>query len=310
MAIAALVLVASTARASALCASTMPSPFVSPLSLGDNSSVVTILQHLLSRWSTKDAGLCEGFGVTGIYDAATVGCVRALQRSRAVVPAIRAGTVGRPTALEILAVASDDGYVDDGRSASDQGYLYKLLIPVHRNRSIETNATFLDAHNNVLFRFTVRAKGHVVDGCGQAMSEPWPNFNNSGDGLNTFTTDGRTPTGLIEIDPQTPEGDAKLYGPFPVTRFVRGLRGNAAILLPHHRSGILLHTGQWGAAWQPPMSMPNSAGCVHTWPNNVERVWKTALSLGAVIRNNTNGKQPYPYRPQALASVYLVGDLE
>ena len=39
-----------------------------------------------------------------------------------------------------------------------------------------------------------------------------------------------------------------------------------------------------------------------------QRVWHTAVGLGAMVRNNTQGAVPYPYRPQALVSVWNVGD--
>ena len=41
---------------------------------------------------------------------------------------------------------------------------------------------------------------------------------------------GATPTGLIELDLNSPEGASveKLYGPYPVNRFVRGIQGNVS----------------------------------------------------------------------------------
>lgn len=58
--------------------------------------------------------------------------------------------------------------------------------------------------------------------------------------------------------------------------FVRGLKGNAKFLLPKHRNGILIHTGEWQnySNWKAPEPMPNSAGCVHTWENYVAKIWK------------------------------------
>jgi hypothetical protein len=78
--------------------------------------------------------------------------------------------------------------------------------------------------------------------------------------------------------------------------------------MPIHRNGILIHTGEWQnySHWKAPLPMPNSAGCVHTWENYVLKIWDTIVKLGAVVRKNTNGKTPYPYKCQGLASVYLV----
>ena len=53
--------------------------------------------------------------------------------------------------------------------------------------------------------------------------------------------------------------------------------------------------------------MPNSAGCVHAYPESVEHLWRILVGLGVQVRPNTNGQLPYPYRPQGLAAVYEVG---
>ena len=283
----------------------LPSPFNSPLSPTTGThSEITILQFLLGRY---DPHLCSSKQMAdGEYDAATEACVRSFQQH---VSLNTSGVFGRQEAEAMFAGPwSEDGYTDDGRTAASQGYFYKILIPVHRNRSIETTATILDKDNNVLFQFVAREKGHIVDGCGRTIPERWPNFNNTGDGLNTYSSGGATPTGLIEIDPNTKEGNESEFGPYPITRFVRGLKGNAQFLMPLHRNGILLHTGEWSnfSNWLPPMKMPNSAGCVHTWPKNVAAIWDAVVKLGLDVRNNTDGALPYPYKPQGLASVFLV----
>ena len=118
-----------------------------------------------------------------------------------------------------------------------------------------------------------------------------------------FASNGNTPTGLMELDLNTPEPDPKEYGPYPVNRAVRGLRGNALLLLPDIRSGILLHTGEW-PGWAPPSMMPNSAGCVHSWPESIESISDTLQKMGVVARPNPGGALPYPYKPQGLLSVY------
>ena len=125
-----------------------------------------------------------------------------------------------------------------------------------------------------------------------------------------FSTLGATPTGLTAIDLNSPEDEPRLYGPYPVLRFVTGLEGNAAFLVPSARNGILLHTGNWSAAagWAPPAPMPNSEGCVHTWPDHLRAMWRALVDRGVAVRPNTNGRLPYPYRPQGLAAVYRVHD--
>ena len=92
-------------------------------------------------------------------------------------------------------------------------------------------------------------------------------------------------------------------------RFLVGLQANqsnAALLVPHIRSGILVHTGEW-SGWAPPMEMPNSAGCLHSWPQFIHQIAELLPTLGVKMRNNTGGAMPYPYETQGLLSVELVG---
>ena len=287
----------------------LPDPFSAraTLTMGKNGSDVRIAQQLLSR--SRFVNATGVLADDGVFQQATKMAVASFQAGNRLV-GVKHGVIDRPTADALLARHSYDGYQDDGRSARSWGYLFKLLIPVHQNRSIETNASFLDANNRLLFQFRVRTKGYVADGCGTKLHEPWPSFNNSGDGLNMFTSCGMTPTGLHEVDLNSPEDEPKFYGPWPVIRFVRGLEGNAKLLVPGDRNGILLHTGEWGPHWTTADPMPDSAGCVHAWPENIEKVWKTATGpeVGAKVRPNTNGKLPYPHKPQGLAAVFLIGD--
>ena len=173
-------------------------------------------------------------------------------------------------------------------------------MPVHRNRSRETNATLFDAHNNAIFSFRVRA--HGVEPAGAL---PWPDYSSASFGRNQFSPDGNTPTGLILFDLNSPEPNATLYGPYPVNRAVQGLQGNAKFLIPAVRDGILLHTGNW-PGWTPAHSFPNSEGCIHTAPTTVHRVWQTLAGMGVQVRDNPFGKLPYPYKPQGLLSIELV----
>lgn len=135
---------------------------------------------------------------------------------------------------------SADGVKDSGFTAASRGYLYKFFIPVYTNRSIESSGSLYDAQNNLIMTFPVRTHGHRDEG---SPSAPWPDFGNGDYGLNQFTSNGATTTGLVEMDLNSPEPDPAMYGPWPVNRVVRGLEGNAAFLLPYIRDGQLIHTG-------------------------------------------------------------------
>jgi hypothetical protein len=159
----------------------------------------------------------------------------------------------RTTAELLLQLHSCDWYVDNGVSAASQGYKYKVLIlqkdnyqilinninndfdffnlkkiifQVFQNRSYETIASLYDGDNNLKLQFRVRLHGHD----NRYAADPWPTWSNT-PGLNQFTTMGNTPTGLVECDLNSPEGDPMEYGPFPITRFVKGLQGTLLLLL-------------------------------------------------------------------------------
>jgi len=299
-------------------ASALPDPFTRVLRVQDpplTGRDVIFFQNLLQR-ATGCGGVAA---VSGAYDAATAAAVRCFQGQQRLATD---GVVGNATAWRVLAKLSRDGWKDDGRSAGELGYKYKLLLPVHANRSVETTATLLDARNNVLLRFPARAHGYDVDARGRPITGvPWPDLSDDGCpraaarqgcvGLNAFASDGATPTGLAEIDLNSPEDVPKLYGPYPVNRFVRGKTGNAGFLVPSLRDGILVHTGEWAnySSWTPGQPMPNSAGCVHSYLPDIKAIWQLLVSkCGVVVRNNTNGKTPYPYKPQGIASVFVVDD--
>ena len=82
---------------------------------------------------------------TGIYDNKTVAAVAAFQHGHSLNVTLF-GRLDMSTALLLLKLHACDGYRDAGRSASSYGpqFLYKVLISVHANRSIETNATLFD----------------------------------------------------------------------------------------------------------------------------------------------------------------------
>lgn len=181
----------------------MPLPFTrelsvtSPLLTGND---VKIAQTLLSR----DDRVPPSFIVSGTFDESSAAATSAFQSH---VGLKVTGVVDSETAQKLLDTHSADGFKDDGFTAASRGYLYKIHIPVHTNRSIETISTLFDKDNNVLMTFTTRTHGHRDDG----SSAPWPDFGNGDVGLNQFTSNGDTVTGLIELDLNTPEPDPALY---------------------------------------------------------------------------------------------------
>ncbi|KAJ4462324.1 putative eukaryotic translation initiation factor 2 alpha kinase [Paratrimastix pyriformis] len=179
------------------------------------------------------------------------------------------GIFDEVTAVRLLEKHSYDGYKDDGQILP--GYLYKVHIPVHRNRSLESVATLYDSQMNVLLKFLVRAKGQ-----------------NAADGspLSELCSNGNTPTGLMLFDLNSPE-DAPTYGPFPINRCVSGLRGNAARHPDAHRRVDRLAA---------PIPVP--------WPEAIRAVWQLLTSrLGVAVHENPYGTWPYPYTPQGLISI-------
>jgi hypothetical protein len=63
---------------------------------------------------------------------------------------------------------SDDNYTDSGIPAEQLGYSYKIVVPVHRNRSIETTG-WLEAGNGTrLLQFAARTHGYNDCQCNDA----------------------------------------------------------------------------------------------------------------------------------------------
>jgi len=248
-----------------------------PLSGND----VTIAQTLLNR----SPFVMTKIAVTGNYEMTTSQAVSAFQTGNKL-PA--SGNIDVDTSNLLLELHSYDGYKDNG--TIPEGALYKIHIKVSQNRSIETNAYLYNNKSELLLTFRVRLHGET--------------------GRNQFCTDGDTPTGLSRIDLNSPEPDPKDFGPYPINRVVQGLEGNSALLLTSLklatiRSGILLHTGEWDN-WAPPDPMPNSDGCIHTWPEYCNDVWQILVKLGVVIENNPYGQLPYPFPPQGIISIEQV----
>lgn len=288
-------------------ASNMPLPWTRELSYSSDAAVmsgddVSITQYLLLR----DNAVSQALLVDGNYNAATASAVSSFQAAHSLPTT---GTIDPTSAQLLLDLHSSDGVKDGDWTAASKGYKYKLHIPVHTNRSIETKATLFDAQNNIMHTFTVRAHGHRDNDEGTL---PWPDSGSTPPdfGLTQFAGNGDTTTGIIEVDLNSAEPNATLYGPWPVNRFVRGLEGNAKFLLPYLRDGQLLHTGNWSTAqvtWDPTMDMPNSSGCLHAHPEDVEKIYKIlSTQLGVVVNANPFSGKEYPYKPQGIAVVELM----
>lgn len=291
--------VVAAALAAHAAAALAPLPFTRPLRVVPSAPVtgndVLLLQNLLARVPSLPPASVPPR--TGAFGAVTAEALAFFQRAQGL-SSSPLGELDNATAWRALDVLSDDGYQGLNATAASLGpYLYAVRVPVVANRSVELNATLYDAHGTELRSFRCRAHGVNYPGTQVA--------------LNQFAGNGVTPTGLAEFDLNSPEDDPKSFGPYPVNRFVRGLRGNMAVsndagnvtLVSDLRDGLLMHTGEW-AGWNPSMPMPNSHGCVHCHPDDIREVWQILTTrLGVQVRNNTNGKLPYPYRPQGLVSV-------
>eukprot|EP00461_Guttulinopsis_vulgaris_P004674 UN04676 len=278
----------------------LPLPFLREFNYSSSKMVegkdVYILQHLINRWDQK-----PNVAITSKYDSKTSQAVKNYKIARGL-PANTDFTYD--VAKQILADFLYDNYKDTGIKAADMGLLFKIHVPVYRNRSIETTATLYDAYNNPLHKYTVRTRAHTIYG-----EEPWPSYDSATFGLNELTGWGYTPSGLTLLDVNTPEPEevVHMYGEWNVLRAVRGIEGNAEIAVPYIRNGILQHTGRW-PDWDTTKPMPNSAGCMHVWPEDQKKVTEILTSLGAKAHKNPFGQLPYPYPVQGLLSVEVIDD--
>ena len=127
--------------------SSMPLPWTRELKLQtpyQTGSDVTITQNLLIRDASVPS---SSLACDGVYSQASVDAVKAFQGANAL-PVT--GTLDQASASLLLQLHSGDGVKDSGFTAKSMGYKYKLNIPVHSNRSIETVGTLFDADNKVL----------------------------------------------------------------------------------------------------------------------------------------------------------------
>ena len=198
----------------------MPSPFYRVLCYNTNQQImsghdVIILQNLLIRSPYVNSSLsCDGE-----FDYETSVAVGAFQTGNN----LNADSIfGPSTANVLLNLHSCDGYKDAGKPASYYGsqYLYKFHFQVFRNRSFETIGTLYNANNVLVHQFRLRTHGWD----NATANPPWPYWSNTV-GLNMFTSNGNTPTGLAEADLNSPEPDPTSYGPFPINRMINGIEG-------------------------------------------------------------------------------------
>jgi len=247
-----------------------------------SGSDILVAKHLLVRCPIVDPNLV----LSNVFDSSVSLAVRRFQIS-ASLPIT--GILDNICSSALLELYSRDMYQDSGKMDLP-GYLYKLVIPVYKDRDIETLASLYDSKMNLLYTFLVRTRG--------------ANDRKTGLALNQFTRNGYTPTGLSLMDLNSPEPDPAAFGPYPINRFTQGVVGNASWLISNLRNGILVHTGKWSASR--PSPMPNSLGCVHAYAQDVEKVWQILVSIGVEVRQNTLGALPYPYTSQGLVSVYQI----
>jgi peptidoglycan hydrolase-like protein with peptidoglycan-binding domain len=160
----------------------MPLPFTrelyvtSPVMTGND---VLIAQTLLQR----DDAVDKSFVASGKYADDSAKATAAFQTAHNL-PST--GILDSVSAQTLLDLHSDDGYTDSGFTAASMGYLYKIHIPVHTNRSVETYSTLFDKDNNVLLKFKTRTHGHRADG----TDVPWPDYGNGDIGLTQFYSNG------------------------------------------------------------------------------------------------------------------------
>jgi len=116
-----------------------------------------------------------------------------------------------------------------------------------------------------------------------------PKLKKSGN-RNDLSENGATPSGLMTVDFVVPNIDTGGFGPFPINKAMRGLKGNAAmhftldgvsrIFHPGVRNGVYFHTGYWKQWTSVTQTMPESHGCVHVHPAGIKHLWDTFTYYG------------------------------
>lgn len=143
-------------------------------------SDVTIAQTLLKRDNAVDQSLA----VDGVFGSQSEQATAAFQSAHSL---SSTGILDSASAQLLMDLHSEDGYTDSGFTAASMGYLYKIHIPVHSNRSVETYSTLFDKDNNVLLKFKVRSHGHRDDGSAQA----WPDYGDGDVGYTEYGSNGK-----------------------------------------------------------------------------------------------------------------------
>jgi hypothetical protein len=243
---------------------------------------VKIAQALLRR-----SPFVKNVSVTSTFDAATVTAVKQFQTGNKITAS---GKVDVKTASALLHLHTHDGWSDpNGALPVPPGSMYKVWIPVNKNRSIETVGVLFAANKTVLHRFPVRLQGQPGD--------------------MEFCSNGDTPTGYGLFDLNSPESDPVEFGPYPINRIAWGLKGNMGLLLGDNantiRNGILLHTGEW-QGWKPGNPMPRSHGCIHSYPHDILTIYNILTAIGVQMNKNPGGVRPYPFKPQGVISITLI----
>jgi hypothetical protein len=52
--------------------------------------------------------------------------------------------------------------------------------------------------------------------------------------------------------------------------------------------------------------MPNSSGCIHAHPSDVERIYKELTARGVIVHDNPFSGKNYPYTPQGVGVIELI----
>jgi peptidoglycan hydrolase-like protein with peptidoglycan-binding domain len=144
-----------------------PPPFTRDLQSQMQGNDVFILQNLLNN-----PPFHSNLNASAVYDTATVLSVRQFQQQEGLNVD---GIAGVLTQAAVLTKQGADGYRNTNETAAARGYLYKIVVPVHRNRSVETTAHLEAGNGTVLATFQVRAHGYNDCQC----NDDWPNFNNT-----------------------------------------------------------------------------------------------------------------------------------
>jgi hypothetical protein len=242
---------------------------------------VGILQNLLVRSDKVRALTASDSEFNACYDAKTSAAVTEFQRANNLNN--KPGVLDEATAIKVITDLLYDKYVDGGYWPNQ--YQWKVHVPVYKNRDLDTVSKFS-------IRPDMRNPNKVVDlyimakTAGQYLTKRQPQSGNTND----LSPNGATPSGLMTIDFVTPNMDLLGFGPWPINRVLRGLKGNAAIkfnlngnkktFVPHVRNGVYYHTGYWGGWRTVRQEMPVSHGCVHVHPAGIKHVYDTLMYYG------------------------------